>query len=71
MEIIAKENKFGHIQIIKNNETILYLQYELEIENFYNSLDNNEIDLISNGYIIDITDSEILTDYIDANILEL
>tara|TARA_Y100000356_G_scaffold127035_1_gene125474 strand:- start:534 stop:743 length:210 start_codon:yes stop_codon:yes gene_type:complete len=69
MEYTAIENKFGHIQIIKNNKTILYLQYELEIQNFYNSLDNNEIDLISNGYEIDITDSQVLADYIEAEIL--
>ena len=69
MRYSAMENRFGHIQIIKNNETILYLQYEIEILGFYNSLDNNETDMISNGWTIDITDSQIITDYIDANIL--
>ena len=69
MRYSAMENRFGHIQIIKNNETILYLQYDFDILGFYDSLDNNETDLICNGFEIDITNNEILSDYIDANLL--
>ena len=69
MKYLANENKFGHIEIIKDDKIALYLQYETEITEFYNSLDNNETDLIYNGYEIDITDNQIITDYIDANIL--
>ena len=69
MKYSAMEDSFGSIQIMKNNETILYLQYEIEILGFYDSLNNNETDMISNGWAIDITDSQIITDYIDANIL--
>ena len=69
MNYSAMENKFGHIQIIKNNKTILYLQYEIEILGFYDSLNNNETDMISNGFEIDITDSQIITDYIDAKVI--
>ena len=69
MKYLANENKFGHIEIIKDDKITLYLQYETEITEFYNSLDNNETDLIYNGYEIDITDNQIITDYIDANIL--
>ena len=69
MKYLANENKFGHIEIIKDDKITLYLQYETEITEFYNSLDNNETDLICNGYEINITDNQIITDYIDANIL--
>ena len=69
MKYSAIENRFGHIQIIKNNETILYLQYDFDILGFYDSLDNNDTDLISNGFEIDITNNEILSDYIEANLL--
>ena len=69
MKYSAIENRFGHIQIIKKNETILYFQYEFDVLGFYDSLDNNETDMISNGFEIDITDNQIITDYIDANIL--
>ena len=69
MKYSAIENRFGHIQIIKNNETILYLQYDFDVLGFYDSLDNNYTDMISNGFEIDITNNEILSDYIDANLL--
>ena len=68
MKYSAIENKFGHIQIIKNNETILYLQYDFDVLGFYDSLDINDTDMISNGFEIDITNNEILSDYIEANL---
>ena len=31
MKYLANENKFGHIEIIKDDKIALYLQYETEI----------------------------------------
>ena len=76
MKYIAIENKYGNIEIIKEKKyndvmicnTILYL-YDNDIGGFYDSLNNNDIDTISNGSEVNITNNQILVDYIEANLL--
>lgn len=65
----AIENNYGAIEIRTNNETVLYLQYENDIGGFYDSLNKDDSYMLSNGFEIDISNSQILVDYIDANIL--
>ena len=65
----AIENRFGSIEIRTNNETVFYLQYENDIGGFYDSLNNDDSYMISHGFEIDISNNQILVDYIDANIL--
>ena len=73
----AIENSYGHIEIRKEKKyndvmignTVLYLQYENDIGGFYDSLNNDDSYMISNGFEIDISNSQILVDYIDADIL--
>jgi len=72
----AIENKYGNIEIRKEKKyndvmignTILYL-YDNDIGGFYDSLNNNDTDIISNGYEVNITNNQILIDYIEANLL--
>ena len=73
----AIENRFGAIEIRKEKKyndvmignTVLYLQYENDIGGFYDSLNNDDSYMITNGFEIDISNNQIITDYIDANIL--
>ena len=73
----AIENYYGHIEIKEekkyNNQiiinTVLYLQYQNDIEGFYDSLSDDECKIINDGYEVNITNKQILIDYIDAKIL--
>ena len=73
----ARENCYGHVEVLQekkyNNQiiniTVLYLQYQKDIEGFYESLDNDDFEAINNGYQIDITNNQVLVDYRDAEIL--
>ena len=73
----AIENYYGHIEIKEekkyNNQiiinTVLYLQYQNDIEGFYDSLNDDEFKTINDGYEVNITNKQILIDYIDAEIL--
>lgn len=77
MKYTAIENKYGCIEIRKEKKyngniisnTILNLQYQAEQEGFYDGLNKNDLNAINKGYEIDITNNQIITDYIDANIL--
>ena len=73
----AIENRYGAIEIREEKKyndvmignTVLYLQYENDIGGFYDSLNNDDSYMITNGFEIDISNNQIITDYIDANIL--
>jgi len=69
MNYTAIENSFGAIEIRTDTETVLYLQYENDIGGFYDSLNDDDSYMISNGFEINISNNQIITDYIDANIL--
>jgi hypothetical protein len=63
---IREEKKYNDVMI---GNTILYLEYENDIGGFYDSLNKNDLYMISHGFEIDISNNQILIDYIDANVL--
>jgi hypothetical protein len=77
MKYTAIENRLGAIEIRKEKKyngimignTVLCLQYQAEIDGFYDELNDDDSYMITNGFEIDISNNQIIIDYIDANIL--
>ena len=56
----ADQDRFGSIRIKKNSYIVKYLQFECEINWFFDQLENHEKNIINEGYEIDITNHDLL-----------
>ena len=56
----ADQDRFGSIRIKKNSYIVKYLQFECEINWFFDQLENHEKNIINEGFEIDITNHDLL-----------
>ena len=56
----ADQDRFGSIRIKKNSYIVKYLQFECEINWFFDQLKNHEKNIINEGFEIDITNHDLL-----------